>query len=239
MPRPQLHPADYARSDRPARLLRRPRRLEDGHGRRDQEGVPPARARAPPGPQRGRRRRRGALQGGRRGLLRPLGRRQARALRPLRPPGRRTAPAGRARRRTCRTSSRPSRTSSAATRRFDDVFGRARSRRRGQGRPGTDLRVRLSLSLEEVADGVERQIKLRKFTACDHCAGSGAEPGESSHGHLPDVPGLGRGAPGRVVVLRPVRQRPRRARRATARAASSRTSARSAPARAASRARRP
>ena len=61
--------------------------------------------------------------------------------------------------------------------RFVDVFGRARARRRGQGRPGTDLRVRLSLSLEEVAEGVERQIKLRKFTACGHCSGSGAEPG--------------------------------------------------------------
>lgn len=64
--------------------------------------------------------------------------------------------------------------------RFDDVFGRARARRRGEGRPGSDLRVRLSLTLEEVAEGVERQLKLRKFTACGHCSGSGAEPGETS-----------------------------------------------------------
>lgn len=75
--------------------------------------------------------------------------------------------------------------------RFDDVFGRARSRSRGQGRPGTDLRVRLSLSLEEIADGVERQIKLRKFTACGHCAGSGAEPGESSTDTCPTCQGSG------------------------------------------------
>ncbi len=75
--------------------------------------------------------------------------------------------------------------------RFDDVFGRARSRRRGQGRPGTDLRVRLALSLEEIADGVERQIKLRKFAACGHCAGSGAEPGEQSTDTCPTCQGSG------------------------------------------------
>ncbi|HEX9952316.1 MAG TPA: molecular chaperone DnaJ [Rubricoccaceae bacterium] len=75
--------------------------------------------------------------------------------------------------------------------RFDDVFGRARARRRGQGRPGTDLRVRLSLTLEEVAEGVERQIKLRKFTACDHCSGSGAEPGEGGTDTCPTCSGSG------------------------------------------------
>ena len=75
--------------------------------------------------------------------------------------------------------------------RFDDVFGRARARRRGQGRPGTDLRVRLSLTLEEVADGVERQLKLRKFTACGHCSGSGAEPGEDAAETCPTCQGAG------------------------------------------------
>ena len=58
---------------------------------------------------------------------------------------------------------------------FDDVFGRARARQRGQGRPGSDLRVRLSLSLEEIADGVDRQLKLRKFVGCEHCDATGAE----------------------------------------------------------------
>ena len=36
--------------------------------------------------------------------------------------------------------------------RFEDVFGRRPGQRRGQGRPGTDLRVRLALTLEEVAE---------------------------------------------------------------------------------------
>lgn len=63
-----------------------------------------------------------------------------------------------------------------ATGGFDDVFGRTR-RRRGQGRPGSDLRVRLTLSLEEVSEGVERQLKVRKFVECEPCKGSGAENG--------------------------------------------------------------
>ena len=61
--------------------------------------------------------------------------------------------------------------------RFDDVFTRARQGRGGQGRPGSDLRVRLSLTLEEVAEGVERQLKLRKFVACEACDATGAEGG--------------------------------------------------------------
>ena len=59
--------------------------------------------------------------------------------------------------------------------RFEDVFGRQPGQRRGQGRPGTDLRVRLALTLEEIAEGVERQLKLRKFVGCGHCDGTGAE----------------------------------------------------------------
>ncbi|MEM0961009.1 MAG: molecular chaperone DnaJ [Bacteroidota bacterium] len=71
---------------------------------------------------------------------------------------------------------------------FSDIFGGAGDsgfaggfgtprRRRGQGRPGTDLRVRLSLTLEEISEGVERQLKLRKYIGCDACQGSGAEDG--------------------------------------------------------------
>ena len=33
----------------------------------------------------------------------------------------------------------------------------------------------IEITLEEVAEGVERQLKLRKFVACDHCDGTGAE----------------------------------------------------------------
>ncbi|MEL6615193.1 MAG: DnaJ domain-containing protein, partial [Bacteroidota bacterium] len=73
---------------------------------------------------------------------------------------------------------------------FSDIFGQdprfggfsgGARRRRGQGRPGSDLRVRLELTLEEIADGVERQLKLRKYVACEPCEGSGAENGPSGY----------------------------------------------------------
>ena len=72
---------------------------------------------------------------------------------------------------------------------FEEAFGR--QRRRGQGRPGTDLRVRLALTLEEVSEGVERQLKLRKFVACDACEGTGAEDKEAGFQTCPTCDGVG------------------------------------------------
>lgn len=59
--------------------------------------------------------------------------------------------------------------------RFESVFGGRPGQRRGPGRPGSDLRVRLALTLEDIAEGTERQLKLRKFVACDACRGTGAD----------------------------------------------------------------
>ena len=66
---------------------------------------------------------------------------------------------------------------------FDDFFGgggqRGRSQRRGSGRPGSDLRVTLKLTLEEIAAGVTKKIKIKKLVTCDSCRGNGAEGGSS------------------------------------------------------------
>ena len=66
---------------------------------------------------------------------------------------------------------------------FDDFFGggqtRSRSRRRGGGTPGSDLRVSLKLTLEEIATGVTKKIKIKKQVKCTDCNGSGAEAGTS------------------------------------------------------------
>ena len=72
----------------------------------------------------------------------------------------------------------------------DPFTGRA-GRRRGRGRQGSDLRVRLALTLEEIADGVERQIKVRKYVACEVCEGSGAEGGEAGFETCPTCRGSG------------------------------------------------
>ncbi len=60
---------------------------------------------------------------------------------------------------------------------FDDVFTGRGGRTRRHGRVGSDLRIKLPLTLEEIADGVEKKIKVRKFMACEACQSTGAENG--------------------------------------------------------------
>ncbi|MCD8178007.1 MAG: molecular chaperone DnaJ [Tannerellaceae bacterium] len=45
---------------------------------------------------------------------------------------------------------------------------------------GSDLRVKVKLTLKEIATGVEKKIKVKKFVACKHCNGSGAEDANST-----------------------------------------------------------
>jgi len=69
---------------------------------------------------------------------------------------------------------------------FDDIFGgrgRGRSRRQ-RGRPGSDLRVTLPLTLEEIAEGTEKNIKVRKFIGCETCDGTGAEGGMEGENYV-------------------------------------------------------
>ena len=57
---------------------------------------------------------------------------------------------------------------------FDGFFGRRTSGRRGPRR-GADLRYDLSVTLEEVASGVEKTIELPKASTCSSCSGTGAQ----------------------------------------------------------------
>jgi molecular chaperone DnaJ len=58
---------------------------------------------------------------------------------------------------------------------FDGLFGRRASGRRGPRR-GADLRYDLSVTLEEVASGVEKAVELPKASTCSSCNGTGAQP---------------------------------------------------------------
>lgn len=64
---------------------------------------------------------------------------------------------------------------------FDDFFGSGRtgSRRKGAGSPGSDLRVSLKLTLEEIATGVSKKLKIKKYVRCSDCNGTGAQSGTS------------------------------------------------------------
>jgi molecular chaperone DnaJ len=63
----------------------------------------------------------------------------------------------------------------------DDLFGnffgggRARGQQRGRGIRGSNLRVKLKLTYEEIAKGVTKNIKVKKYVACATCHGSGAK----------------------------------------------------------------
>ncbi len=44
---------------------------------------------------------------------------------------------------------------------------------------GSDLRVKVKLTLEEIATGTEKKIKVKKLVPCEHCHGSGSEDGNT------------------------------------------------------------
>ena len=58
-------------------------------------------------------------------------------------------------------------------------FGGEGSRQRPQYR-GSDLRLKVKLSLQEIATGVTKKFKVKKDVTCSHCHGSGAESGSKS-----------------------------------------------------------
>jgi len=72
---------------------------------------------------------------------------------------------------------------------FGDIFGGDSSPfgsffggSRGGGqrvRKGSDLRIKLNLSLKDIAKGVEKKIKVKRYTSCNTCSGNGAKHGTS------------------------------------------------------------
>lgn len=57
--------------------------------------------------------------------------------------------------------------------------GGTSSRRRRRVNRGSDLRVKVKLTLEEIAKGVEKRIKVNKYVSCKACSGTGAKDGSS------------------------------------------------------------
>lgn len=67
---------------------------------------------------------------------------------------------------------------------FGDVFGGGfgGGSSRGGGRrvnKGSNLRIKVKLTLQEIANGVEKKIKVNKFVSCKSCSGSGAQGGSA------------------------------------------------------------
>jgi molecular chaperone DnaJ len=60
---------------------------------------------------------------------------------------------------------------------FGGMFGGGGGRGQQRQRKGTDLRIKLKLNLEEVANGVEKKIKVKRHVTCKSCSGNGAKNG--------------------------------------------------------------
>lgn len=62
---------------------------------------------------------------------------------------------------------------------FEGFFGGGGGRGGRRVNRGTNLRIKVKMTLEEIANGVEKKIKVNKFVACGGCKGSGAQDGGS------------------------------------------------------------
>jgi molecular chaperone DnaJ len=62
---------------------------------------------------------------------------------------------------------------------FGNIFGggqrSGRGGQRARGVRGSNLRVKLKLNYEEIAKGVTKNIKVKKYVSCSTCSGSGAK----------------------------------------------------------------
>ncbi|MFI5171341.1 MAG: molecular chaperone DnaJ [Chitinophagales bacterium] len=64
---------------------------------------------------------------------------------------------------------------------FGDFFGGGGGRKsqRSRGIRGSNIRIKVKLSLKEIADGSRKTIKVKKYVVCDICHGSGAKDASS------------------------------------------------------------
>lgn len=61
---------------------------------------------------------------------------------------------------------------------FDIFFGeRTASRERAERRRGEDIEITLTIDMREAISGTRKEIEYDRYEVCDHCGGSGAEPG--------------------------------------------------------------
>lgn len=62
---------------------------------------------------------------------------------------------------------------------FSSFFGGGGGSGRRSVRKGSDLRIKLKLNLEEVANGTEKKIKVKRYVSCKTCSGNGSKGGHS------------------------------------------------------------
>jgi|TARA_B110000467_G_scaffold83231_1_gene75101 molecular chaperone DnaJ len=63
---------------------------------------------------------------------------------------------------------------------FGDIFGGGQ-RQSHQQRRGGDLKITLALTLEDIYEGAQKTVKIKRFETCEPCSGSGAEGEAQPH----------------------------------------------------------
>ena len=93
---------------------------------------------------------------------------------------------------------------------FGDIFGRS-GRQNSGVRRGADLKITISMTLEEIFKGITKTVKIKRFESCMNCDGSGAESG-SEPDRCPSCQGTGeirqvqRSLLGQIVNVQPCHQ---------------------------------
>ena len=95
---------------------------------------------------------------------------------------------------------------------FGSIFGNSGGGRSQSGMMrGSDLKITISLTLEEIYKGTDKKVKIKRFESCTDCSGSGAASG-SMPSNCPACQGSGetrhvqQSFLGQVVNIQPCRQ---------------------------------
>jgi len=94
---------------------------------------------------------------------------------------------------------------------FGDIFGSGGRRRQSGTARGSDLKITISMTLEEIYSGITKVVKIKRREPCNECKGSGAAVG-SQPVHCPSCQGTGeirqvqRSILGQIVNVQPCHQ---------------------------------
>ena len=73
---------------------------------------------------------------------------------------------------------------------FGSIFGGSQSRGRSGTIKGSDLKITIAITLEEIFKGTEKTVKIKRFESCKNCDGNGSAPG-SNPKNCPSCQGSG------------------------------------------------
>lgn len=89
---------------------------------------------------------------------------------------------------------------------FNDMFGRSGNQHNyRQNLKGRNLRIKLGITIEEIVNGVNKKVLIKRKSKCKSCNGSGSKGGKS-HTNCPQCSGRGRVVIQQVTPLGVIRQ---------------------------------